>query len=103
MRLRRGGTGHLIFLRQTTLMAQPFDPDKMTLSGEPAAIADGVDSYATANHGMFSVSDTGTLVYRGGSGPQNILTWFDQQGNPAGTLATRATTHLRPFLRMAAA
>jgi len=81
-----GGTGHLIFLRQTTLMAQPFDPDKMTLSGEPAAIADGVDSYATANHGMFSVSDTGTLVYRGGSGPQNILTWFDQQGNPAGTL-----------------
>ena len=81
-----GGTGHLIFLRQTTLMAQPFDPDKMTLSGEPAAIADGVDSYATANHGMFSVSDTGTLVYRGGSGPQTMLTWFDQQGNPAGTL-----------------
>ena len=60
-----GGLGHLIFLRGATLMAQPFDPDKMTLSGEPVAIADGVDSFAPANHGLFSVSDTGTLVYRG--------------------------------------
>ncbi len=81
-----GGTGHLIFLRGATLMAQPFDADKMTLSGEPAAIAEGVDSYPTTNHGLFSVSDTGTLVYRGGSGPQTVLTWYDQQGNPAGTV-----------------
>jgi Tol biopolymer transport system component len=35
---------------------------------------------------LFSVSDTGTLVYRGGSGARNVLTWFDQQGNPTGTL-----------------
>ncbi len=79
-----GGAGHLIFLRGATLMAQPFDPGKMTLSGEPAAIADGVDSFAGTSHGLFSVSDTGTLVYRGGSGTQNVLTWFDLQGNPAG-------------------
>ncbi len=86
-----GSAGHLIFLRGTTLMAQPFDPDKigsnqMGLRGEPVAIADGIDSYTTTNHGLFSVSDTGTLVYRGGSGPQTRLTWFDQQGNPGGTL-----------------
>ena len=81
-----GGTGHLIFLRGATLMAQAFDPSKLTLSGEPVAIADGVDSFSTTNHGLFSVSDTGTLVYRGGSGPQTVLTWFDQQGNPAGTM-----------------
>jgi eukaryotic-like serine/threonine-protein kinase len=81
-----GGTGHLIFLRGTTLMAQPFDPSKMILSGEPAAIADGVDSYTATNHGLFSVSNTGTLVYRGGTGTQTVLTWFDQQGNPAGAL-----------------
>ena len=81
-----GGTGHLIFLRGATLMAQPFDPNKMALSGEPAAIADGVDSFATTNHGLFSVSNTGTLVYRAGTGTQTVLTWFDQQGNPAGTL-----------------
>jgi hypothetical protein len=63
-----GGAGRLIFLRGTTLMAQPFDPAKMILSGEPAAIADGVDSYSGSYHGLFSVSDNGTLVYRGGTG-----------------------------------
>jgi Tol biopolymer transport system component len=67
-------------------MAQPFDPAKMTLSGEPVVIADGVDSFAARNGGLFSVSNTGTLVYRRGTGAQTVLTWFDQQGNPAGTL-----------------
>ncbi len=81
-----GATGRLIFLRAATLMAQPFDPGKMTLSGEPAAVADGVDSFTTSSHGLFSVSDTGTLVYRAGNGTQTVLTWFDQQGKPAGTL-----------------
>ena len=82
-----GGTGHVIFLRQTTLMAQRFDPNKMTLSGEPVAIATGVDSFALRNYALFSVSNTGTLVYRGGgSGTQPMLTWFDRQGNPAGTV-----------------
>jgi Tol biopolymer transport system component/predicted Ser/Thr protein kinase len=80
-----GGTGHLIFLRRATLMAQPFDPDKMVLSGEPAAIAEGVDSFDITNHGLFSVSETGTLAYRLG-GSQAVLTWFDQQGNPKSTL-----------------
>jgi Tol biopolymer transport system component len=78
--------GHLVFLRQTTLMAQPFDPIKTELSGEPAAIADGVDSFVTTSHGLFSVSNTGTLVYRTGSGGQAVVTWFDQQGNPVGTV-----------------
>ena len=81
-----GSTGHLMFMRGTALMAQPFDPNKMTLSGEPVAIADGIDSTVIANSSMFSVSNTGTLAYRGGSGPQTVLTWFDQQGRAAGTL-----------------
>jgi Tol biopolymer transport system component/predicted Ser/Thr protein kinase len=81
-----GGTGHLIFLRGTALMAQPFDPSKLTLTGEPAAIADGIDSFAATNHGLFSVSNTGTLVYRTGVGSQTTLTWVDQLGNSAGTL-----------------
>jgi Tol biopolymer transport system component len=79
-------TGHLIFMRGGTLMAQPFDPGAMKLSGEPAAIADQVDSYAPRNGGLFSVSNTGTLAYRVGTGPQTVLTWFDTQGKRAGTV-----------------
>jgi Tol biopolymer transport system component/predicted Ser/Thr protein kinase len=81
-----GGPGYLVFLRDSTLMAQPFDPAKMELSGEPTAIAEGVDSFGRATYGLFSVSNTGTLVYRGRTVSRMSLTWFDQQGNPGGTL-----------------
>jgi Tol biopolymer transport system component len=45
-----------------------------------------VDSFAGTNSGLFAVSETGTLVYRGGSGGQTVITWFDMQGNRAGAL-----------------
>ncbi len=81
-----GGLGHLVFMRETTLMAQRFDPASVALSGEPAAIAEGVDSFVPANAGLFSVSQTGTLVYLAGRASRMALTWFDQQGHPGGTL-----------------
>src|SRR5262249_15629440 len=81
-----GGQGHLIFLRENTLMAQPFDPGKLQLSGDPASIADGIDSFAQVNYGLFSVSDTGVLVYRTGAGAKVLPAWFDQNGNQTGTL-----------------
>ena len=87
----RAGTtrgGFLLFVRDSTLMAQPFDPDKRTLSGEPVPIADnlGGTSYGLA---PFSASSTGTLVYRGGGGvgiTQTQLTWYDRQGAVIGTV-----------------
>ena len=81
-----GGVGHLIFLRGSTLMAQPFDPAKMALSGEPASIADGIDSFNARNYGLFSVSNNGTLVFRAGPGTQTVLTWLDREGHPTGVL-----------------
>jgi Tol biopolymer transport system component len=80
-------SGHLIFLRDATLMAQPFDPVRLQLSGEPVRVADGVDSFAAAAGGLFSVSENGTLVFRPGQGSTVVPTWFDQQGKPVGTLA----------------
>ena len=43
-----GGAGHLIFLRETALMAQPFDPVSRELRGDPVPIAEGVDSFQLA-------------------------------------------------------
>jgi Tol biopolymer transport system component len=82
-----GGTGHLIFLRDTTLMAQPFDLVRLALVGEPAPIANNVDSFAIATGGLFSVSESGTLVYRQALESNVTPTWFDQQGKPSGPLA----------------
>ena len=35
-----GGTGYVLFWRDHSLMAQPFDPKKLALSGEPVAVAE---------------------------------------------------------------
>ena len=85
-----GGSGRLIFLRDTTLFAQPFDPARLELSGEPVPIADQVGSFAAANAGLFSVSESGVLAYRVGTGgDQRQLTWFDPQGKVLGTVGDK--------------
>jgi hypothetical protein len=77
-----GGPGRLLFLRDTTLMAQPFDLVRLEVSGSPVPVAEDVASFTPVSYGMFSVSDTGTLVYRGGAGVRFTLMWFDASGRP---------------------
>jgi Tol biopolymer transport system component len=82
--------GYLLFMRASTLMAQPFDARRLTLDGNPAPVAEdvGVTWYYT---GMFSVSD-GVLVYRTAAAPGNFqLAWLDRQGKTLGTLGPPGT------------
>ncbi|MEO8097025.1 MAG: protein kinase [Acidobacteriota bacterium] len=60
------GGGHLLFLRDRTLFAQPFDPGAGVLSGELAPVADGVSSFALAGVGNFTISNNGVLAYNAG-------------------------------------
>ncbi|HJZ98058.1 MAG TPA: protein kinase [Candidatus Solibacter sp.] len=75
--------GHLLFLRERTLMAQPFDAGHLRTENDPFPIADPVGQYVT--RGLFSASQTGTLVYQSGTGAQVTLSWFNREGKPIGT------------------
>jgi hypothetical protein len=61
--------GYLLFHREATLFAQPFDAGKVALrTGDPLHIADQLD-FSTANgRGYFDVSQKGALVYFQGLG-----------------------------------
>jgi eukaryotic-like serine/threonine-protein kinase len=74
--------GHLLFVRQKTLMAQPFDAKSGKLSGEPFPIVGNVQEDPGFFTAVFSVSDNGVLAYQeaGGSVDQFQLTWFDRGG-----------------------
>jgi len=78
------GGGWLLYLRGSTLMAQPFDVNAMKLLGEPLPIAESVGAAGSA--GFFSASPSGALAYRPTTGVTSILSWFDRQGKPIGTL-----------------
>ena len=54
--------GHLVYSTDGTLWAQPFDPDRLEVTGDP--ISAGVDVGLTSDGpGNFAVSRSGTLVY----------------------------------------
>jgi serine/threonine protein kinase/Tol biopolymer transport system component len=75
--------GVLLFARDGTLLAQPFDPSKLTLTGEPMPVAEGVSTSVYVGVTAFSVSQSGTLAYGEGtgvSGGAQQLVWVDRQG-----------------------
>jgi serine/threonine protein kinase len=59
--------GHILFMRENSLMAQSFDPDALELKGDPFPIAEAVDFSTRYSIASFTVSQTGVLVYLGKS------------------------------------
>ena len=85
--------GYLLFLRDTALMAQPFDPDRRELIGEAVPLADGVRVIAMGTAlAVFTASDNGVLAYQVGEiAAARQLQWHDRHGNDAGLLGDPAT------------
>jgi len=93
-------TGHLVYVLDSTLLAVPFDVDKLEVTGGAIPMAEGImtsDSRTGAAH--FSVSDTGALVYvTGGSSglAERTLVWVDRDGGEEALAAEpRAYTYPR--------
>jgi len=73
--------GQLLFVRDNVLLAQPFDAGKLTLTGEPRRIAEGVFYEPTYYRAAFSAADDGTLIYAPGSrSALRRLTFLDRAG-----------------------
>src|ERR1700678_1702160 len=77
-------SGYLLWMRGTTLMAQPFDPKKLKLTGEAAPVADPVGKSAITGRMNVAASSNGLLLYSASG--SNQLTWLDTTGKPSGTL-----------------
>jgi Tol biopolymer transport system component len=87
--LLRGGTsprvvsdGHLLFIRDSTLLSAPLDKTRTVVIGGPTPVADDVNESLISWTGQFDVSRTGTLVYNPGRpfGGMRELLWVNQQG-----------------------
>ena len=69
-------TGHLLFMRQGTLLAQGFDPDRLELNGNTFPVAEHI------GRSVLSASAAGAIVYRTlptGGGQQEFV-WIDRSG-----------------------
>ena len=80
--------GHLLFLREGTLMAQPFDPARLELRGEPVPVAEQV---GYSGSGGYFAASVGALAYRGGGGVERQFNWYDRKGMLTGVAGGKAS------------
>ena len=72
-------SGHILFIRGTSLMAIPFDPKSRESSGQPFMVESDCGL-------IFAVANNGTLVFPHGGGPPLVfqqerrLVWVDRTG-----------------------
>jgi eukaryotic-like serine/threonine-protein kinase len=76
--------GYLLFWREGALLAQPFDETTLEVRGNRVAVANGVGLNPVTNQGLFSASDSGTLVFFSGAVGESQLVWFDRAGRQIG-------------------
>lgn len=88
----KGGDGadYLMFMRDSTLMAQRFAPDSAELIGEPVAIAENVGNVpgegGPTAYAAFSVSANGHLAYLPSGTLLTQMEWYDRAGRLLNTV-----------------
>jgi len=86
------GADYLLFMRDKTLMAQPFDPKRLQLSGDPTVVAEGVmnfpDEGGPTAYAAFSASANGHLIYLPGTTVLAEIGWFDRAGKSLGVVGS---------------
>jgi eukaryotic-like serine/threonine-protein kinase len=80
-RLFGADRGHLLFMREQTLLAQQFDLDRLELRGEPVPVAESVG--ATMNRVKVSAA-AAHLVHLTNMDETRPFSWFDRAGKILG-------------------
>jgi serine/threonine protein kinase len=98
--------GYVLFVRDSTLMAQPFDQRRLALTGDPFPVVERVSFNPANGQSAFSASDAGVLTYRArAAGGISRLEWVGRTGAQLGVVGdpgTYADVELSPDGRTAA-
>ncbi|HSN57326.1 MAG TPA: hypothetical protein VLT32_21840, partial [Candidatus Sulfomarinibacteraceae bacterium] len=79
--------GFLFFVRDRSLMAQPFDSKRLVLEGEASPVGEAVLTIPAAALGIYTVSPAGLLAYHTGSVEAAVApAWYDRAGREISTL-----------------
>jgi Tol biopolymer transport system component len=85
-------SGHLVYVRGSTLVAQAFDADRLALLGEPAPLGMELPSTSwTSGQRALSASSDGTLAWYTPPGALGQPVLLDRQGRDLGRLAESAS------------
>jgi Tol biopolymer transport system component len=92
-------SGHLAFIRESTVFAQAFDEQTATVRGTAVPMVQRTGYAGFSGAGHFSVSETGTLAMIEGSGDDLLtLTWIDRAGKTEPVANAPKRRHFEPRL-----
>jgi Tol biopolymer transport system component len=79
---RYAPSGHLVYAQGGSLMAVPFDPQRLEVTGTAVPVVEGVLQSPVAGAAQYSLSATGLLVYVSGGvqATQLSLVWVNRHG-----------------------
>jgi Tol biopolymer transport system component/predicted Ser/Thr protein kinase len=79
---RYAPSGHLVYVQGGTLMAVPFDPQRLEVTGTAVPVVEGVLQSSGSGAARYSFSATGSLVYGlgGAYSAQRRLVWVNRNG-----------------------
>ena len=92
-------SGQLLFVRDQTVLAQPFDADRLTLVGTAFQVAgEALGSIRETGPDAVSAARNGTLAFRVGSTrPHARYTWVDRSGRRLGEIGPLDAGNRRPL------
>ncbi|MFY9532178.1 MAG: protein kinase, partial [Candidatus Acidiferrales bacterium] len=92
-------SGHLVYAQGESLMAMPFDPQRLGVTGAAVPVVEGVLQSPFSGAAQYSFSDTGSLVYVPGGvqATQSRPVWVSRNGAEQ-PLAAPAHPYLTPRL-----
>jgi Tol biopolymer transport system component len=78
-------SGHIVFVRDASLWAAPYDTNKRQITGSQVPVIQGVEGNSFRGNTAYSLSETGRLIYSPGAdvyqGTQRMdITWVEKDG-----------------------
>jgi len=70
--------GYLLYVRDGTLLVQPFDAERLTLTGDAAPVAEKIQYFSPTGWSVFSATEN-LLAYQSGEVVSRLV-WFDRNG-----------------------
>ncbi len=95
----RYSSGHLIYAHGGKILAVRFDPNRLSVQGQPFPVLEGVQMSRNTGVANFDVSARGDLAYVAGTceGGARTLVWVDRDGK-AEPLPLASKSYLHPRL-----
>ena len=79
---RYASTGYIVFGREASLWAVPFDADRLEVTGSPVPVLEGVRVEGNRGAAQFALANDGSLLYVPGGAAEapRHLVWVDREG-----------------------